>query len=84
MWYIEEFDRTTEQLVAEYLIRGLEADTLRRILKVDDDLPMEPFDFEMPGREVFDELVRHVDPPAPVYNPAGRIYNIGYAQEELR
>ena len=48
MWYLQGFDRTTEALVHEVALRWADADIIRRELHIDDDLPIEPFDFDVP------------------------------------
>jgi hypothetical protein len=42
-WYLEGFDRETEWLVREHPLPNLDAGTIRRVLKVYDDYPIEPF-----------------------------------------
>lgn len=63
MWHLEGFDRETEELVQEPRLPKLDASTIRRVLKVYDDLPIEPFTFEIPNREALYELAKYGDEP---------------------
>ncbi|MUM04565.1 hypothetical protein B5P44_07190 [Mycobacterium sp. CBMA 213] len=47
MWYLQGFDRTTEALVQEVPLPWADAGVIRRELNIDDDLPVEPFDFDV-------------------------------------
>jgi hypothetical protein len=63
MWYLEGFDRETEWLVREHPLPNLDAGTIRRVLKVYDDLPIEPFAFDIPTWEALYELAKYGDEP---------------------
>ncbi|GAA2401163.1 hypothetical protein GCM10009856_06870 [Mycolicibacterium llatzerense] len=47
MWYLQGFDRTTDELVQEVALPRADSDAIRRALNIDDDLPVEPFDFDV-------------------------------------
>ncbi len=47
MWYLQGFDRTTEALVQEVALSRADTAVIRRELSIDDDLPVEPFDFDV-------------------------------------
>jgi hypothetical protein len=63
MWYLEGFDRETELLVWEHPLQNLDAGTIRRVLKVYDDLPIEPFDFDVPSVDAAYELALYSAKP---------------------
>ncbi len=56
MWYIEEFDRSSETLIREHPLPALRDPDVRRILNVHDDLPIEPFGFDIPDSKTLEEL----------------------------
>lgn len=47
-WVLEGFHPDTEELVHEYPLPRLTAAAIRQILNVPDDIPIEPFDFDIP------------------------------------
>ncbi|WP_131830873.1 DUF7683 domain-containing protein [Mycobacteroides abscessus] len=47
MWCLQGFDRATEALVQEIALARADANIIRRELNIDDDLPVEPFDFDV-------------------------------------
>jgi hypothetical protein len=60
-WYLEGFDLKTRQLVREHPLQKLDVGTIRRVLKVYDDYPIEPFDFLIPNLEALYELAEYSD-----------------------
>jgi hypothetical protein len=68
MWYLQGFDRRTEELVKENRLSSVDTATIRRLLKIDDDLPIEPFGFDIPTTELAREFAAFSDTPV-VVNP---------------
>ncbi len=66
MWYLQGFDRKTEELVQENRLSRVDGATIRRVLKIDDDLPIEPFGFDIPTTELAREFAALSDKPAVV------------------
>ena len=63
MWYLEGFDRKTEWRVRKHALQNLDAPTIRRVLNVYDDLPIEPFAFDIPTRDALYELAKYSSEP---------------------
>lgn len=61
MWYLEGFNPQTRRLAREHLLRNLDTPTIRRVLNVHDDWPIQPFDFEIPSYEALYELTKYGD-----------------------
>ena len=82
MWCIEGFDKETEQFVNEWPLRDLDEGTLRDILNVHDDDPMEPFDFEIPDTTTLRSLVKYVDGSFEIDNSMS--YQLGYRRDRAQ
>lgn len=63
MWYIQGFDRRTDELAQEAPLTQINSDAIRRVLDVYDDLPVEPFDFDVPTPDKARELATFSDTP---------------------
>lgn len=66
MWYLQGFDRATEALVQEVALSRADADVVRRELNVDDDLPVEPFDFDVATVAAARHLATFSDEPVDI------------------
>jgi hypothetical protein len=67
VWYLEVFDDKTDKLVDDYLIRGIDEDSLRRFLKDhgDDynDDGFGPFTYEIGDKKGLPKVLRYIDKP---------------------
>lgn len=61
MWHLAGFDRDTDELVCEHPLPKLNTSDVRRILRVFDDEPMEPFLFDANEPDVFYTLAAFSD-----------------------
>jgi len=74
-WWLQGFDRTTERLVQETHLPRLTAAAIRTILNVDDDVPVESFDFDIPKLDAARALAAYADEP--VATDEALIYQLG-------
>lgn len=74
-WWLQGFDRTTERLVQETHLPRLTVAEIRAILNVDDDIPVEPFDFDVPNLDAVRALAAYADEPAAIDETL--IYQLG-------
>jgi len=74
-WWLQGFDRTTERLVQETHLTRLTVAAIREILRVDDDIPVEPFDFDIPNLDAVRSLAEYADQPIAI--DEALIYQLG-------
>lgn len=74
-WWLQGFDRTTERLVQETHLTRLTVAAIRTILDVDDDIPVEPFDFDIPNLDAARALAAYADEPVAI--DEALIYQLG-------
>lgn len=73
MWQVEGYDRNTEELVCAHSLPHLATSDVRRILRVWDGEPMEPFLFDVNQANIFDALAEFSD-VAVAMDPARSYY----------
>jgi hypothetical protein len=63
MWYLEAFDKKSEQLVREWQLRGLDEAVLRPLVDIDDDYegPLAPYDFQLKDTASVHVLAQYAD-----------------------
>ena len=63
MWCLQGFDRRSEQLVQEMGLVRIGVADIRRILNIRDDLPVEPFGFDILSPEVAQQFAEFSGEP---------------------
>lgn len=79
-WVLEGFDPATEKLMQEHPLPRVDVDSIRRILNAPDDIPIEPFDFEVADINAARALAEFAD--AVVTIDPTHIYQLGCYRAE--
>lgn len=66
MWYLQGFDPTTDTLVQEVPLPRADTHVIRRELNINDDLPIEPFDFDVASVATAKNLAAFSDEPVQI------------------
>jgi hypothetical protein len=74
-WWLQGFDPSTEQLVQETHLTRLTVAAIRAVLNVDDDIPVECFDFDIPNLAAVRALAAYADECAAIDETL--IYQLG-------